>query len=143
MVVVENCLYLHLSGVGVILVAVKTIFIYRDISKECELENIGEKIHLLAHWLHRIIECGVRLLAEVNLTVDIPAPHHVLGHVDRSGEHLAGTDSHLRITRAALLLLLRLGFITTRLWLSHRHATNAYYHQQKKYPFHNHLILNS
>ena len=106
MVVVDECLGAHTGGIGKHLVTVETILISPDLSGKHQLKQIGEEVHLRTHWLHRIIESCIGILVQVDLTVDISPPHHILRHRLCRGERDLGTGGERLAIRPLLLCLL-------------------------------------
>ena len=74
-----------------------------------EFEEIGEEIHLCAHGLHRIVETGVLVGGQVQLTVDVTAPDNILRHLHGRGKGDTCPLRHvLRVGLLRFLLLLLL-----------------------------------
>ena len=98
MTVVEQGLHLYLCLVGehIGTVVGNRILVDRNIIVLRQLEDIGEEVHLLALGLHRVVKTRILILREVDLTVDITTPHHILRHVDSRGEVYLFTDGHGR-----------------------------------------------
>ena len=125
MTVVEQRLHLNLrlvvEHIGTVIG--NGVLIDGDIVILRQLEDIGEEVHLLTLRLYRIVESGIGILREVDLTVDVTTPHHIFRHIDSRGERYLCPDGHCR-RRALrlLLLLLSLRLTSTLLRLSLRFA---------------------
>ena len=120
MVVVQYGLHRHLGRVSKQLVAIQTVLIDWDVTIQSQLEDIGKQIQLLVDGLHRIIQSGIGIFVEVQLTIDIAAPYDVLRHIYCRRKRQAGTHRHTLILRLLTFLLLGslLLLLSTRLRLS-------------------------
>ena len=98
--------FLHISLVLDIerLVSVDLVVIHIDASREPEAEDEGEEVLLLAVWLHGVIQRSILVCQQIQLTVDVAPPHHILRHLCRRGEH----------QRCAVCLFLGRGFLLCR-----------------------------
>ena len=94
MVIVEECLELDLGSLVEDLVSVKPVLVGLDVAGHHELEDVGEEVDLVAHRLYRVVEAGVGVVVEVELAIDIAAPHDIFGHagLHREGNLGSGRD---------------------------------------------------
>ena len=117
-VVVQDALHVDFGRCLQNLVAVEVILVDGDVAVQGEFEDVGEQVEALALRLHGVIESGVLLVVQVYLAVDIAAPYHVLGHVERCGVLQAHALRHATLLRGVLLLSLLLCLLgAPLLWL--------------------------
>ena len=102
-----------------------------------ELEDVSEQVHLRADRLCGIVKRGVGVVAEVNLTIDVAPPDHVLVHPLLGGERYLRPHRHIVAVAGGLRFLLLPG-----LGLSLGKAgrqTGA--HNQEQYFSHSFIVL--
>ena len=139
MAVVEQSLHLHLR---LFLEHVSTIvgdgvLIDGYVAILCQFEDVGKEVHLLSFGHHRIIKTCILVFRQINLTVDVTTPYHVLWHINSRRERDLSTDGHGR--RRVLCLLLLLFYILLApalLGLSHCRTSHQYYQYYEQNSFH-------
>ena len=65
-------------------------------------------------WLYGIVETSIGIVIEVNLAIDVAAPHHVFGHVESYG--VADLHAACHVARRCCLLLLLLLYLLRLLY---------------------------
>ena len=96
----EHVLEVHTVGLCEVFFSIKLVLVGRNLARVEETEEEREKVHLVAASLNRIVEGGVLVLREVEFTIDIASPRHIVRHGNSRWIHEAGTADGL------LLLLL-------------------------------------
>ena len=138
--VIEDGLHLHLSLISkhIGTVVGNGVLVDWDITILCQLEDVGEKVHLLALRLHGVVKTSILVLRQVDLTVDITSPHNIFWHLDSRGEGYLCTDRHGRrgIFRLCLLLLFCFRLDTALLGLRLRGTSHQCYQYQEQNTFH-------
>ena len=132
-VIIQECLWLHQVCITETLVAVQLILVSLDATGEYQLKHIGEQVHLVAQWFHRIIQRRIGIIVEIQLAIDITSPYHILIHGSSSRKHDLCTSRHVVGIRLLLSLLLCLA---ARFRLSADSQRNTCKHQKHKYLFH-------
>ena len=97
------------------LITVETVFVSIDtavvLSTENELEQIGEQVDLLTDRLYRIVQAGILLIGQIQLTIDITTPYYIFRHIQGCRERNERTGGNTRCS----YFLLALPALLTRL----------------------------
>ena len=81
MIVVEHGLHLYLRRLLEDIAAVGRILIDGDIAVLRQLEDIGKQVCLFPLWFYGIVKASIRIVFEINLTIDITTPDYILRHI--------------------------------------------------------------
>ena len=92
--VVEHGSNIYTRRISERLITIQAVLVNRNITIDSQLKDIGKQVDLTIHWLYRIIQSAIGILAQINLTIDIATPYHILWHVNSRGEHETGTHRH-------------------------------------------------
>ena len=134
MIVVQERLRIHPVGSGKTLITIHSVLEYGNLSRHHQPEDGGKEIHLIPLWLYWIIERSIGFAVEIQFTVDISSPNHVLIHRESSRK------GDLRTQGWSIAILLRRFLLCSSLPAGLRLCPDALHHsqeqEQEQYLFH-------
>ena len=124
MIIIYECFRSKTVSGRKVFITIHTILINRHSTRKHQFKDIGKEIHLTLCWLYRIIQGSIGIICEIEFTIDVSSPNHVLIHRDGCREIEFGTQGHIISIR---LLCLLLSLLSASRWLCH----DALHHSQK------------